>query len=94
MPERESVIILVSIVAVLGVLVILLLMNLPGSPGALVLPSCQTQLNRQLSDGLIFNEDFDSGLSAWELHGHPQPAIDMNRGTPAPSFNNRGDDLI
>jgi hypothetical protein len=42
---------------------------------------------------ILFREDFDGDLSRWELHGHPPPGIDANRGTPAPSFDSRGDDL-
>jgi hypothetical protein len=42
---------------------------------------------------ILFLDDFDNGLFQWELQGYPSPALDLNRGTPAPSFDNKGDDL-
>ncbi len=93
MPERGSGIMVIFVVGVLGVMAAFLIMSSMGLPEIIDPPSCQTLERGPISDGLIFREDFENGLSGWELIGYPRPGIDPDRGTPAPSFDNHGDDL-
>lgn len=99
MPEKESAIIIVICLIILGGIFVFLLSTIPVVTGgglgkteasASGTPSC----NGSCPGKAIFVEDFDSGLSQWELQGYPLPDINTNQGTPAPSFDNKGDDLF
>jgi hypothetical protein len=93
MSERGPITIVIIIIGILGVFAAFIIMTSPVPAEPPAPPSGQASEEGSLSDGLIFTEDFDSGLTRWELIGYPRPDIAMNQGTPAPSFDNRGDDL-
>lgn len=96
MQKNEVVVIIAVCLLIMGAVLSLLYSGLPFASGDSGWPE-NVNAGEPARDGsreeILFLEDFDNGLSGWELQGYPLPAIDMSSGTPAPSFDNRGDDL-
>ncbi len=96
MREKEVVVIIGVCLLIMGVVLAILYSGVlfaSADSGTLETLNPGEPARNESGEEILFREDFDRGLSLWELQGSPQPAIDVSQGTPAPSFDNRGDDL-
>jgi len=91
--ERDSLVTAAGVLLALGIIAYVLVVSI--TAGSLPLPSGGILADEPGlgTDGLIYFEDFDQGLSGWTLIGNPQPVIREDFGNPPPCFDSRGDDL-
>ncbi len=93
MGERDSLVTAVGMVVALGIIAYVLIVSITSGSLSIQPGSIPDPDSGPVPDGLLFQEDFDHGLSGWTLIGNPQPVIRENLGNPPPCFDNRGDDL-
>ncbi|MCG7855019.1 MAG: hypothetical protein MIO88_04115, partial [Methanoregulaceae archaeon] len=93
MKERDSLVTAAGVLLALGIIAYVLVVSI--AAGSLPLPSVGILADEPGpgTDGLIYFEDFDQGLSGWTLIGNPQPVIREDLGNPPPCFDSSGDDL-
>ena len=91
--ERDSLVTAVGVTVALGIIAYILIVSTTSGSLSLSSGSVPGPDSGPATDGLLYSEDFDHGLSGWTLIGNPQPVIREDLGNPPPCFDNRGDDL-